>query len=86
MKKEKDEMVFVAEPEEAVETAVEKVVAEPIYEGTVTAKMLAVRQSPSQASLMIRVLYKDDKISYERCDDDWYALIDGGFVMSKFVQ
>lgn len=91
MKKVKDEMLF-AEPEEPVETIVEEelVAEEPANEyseeGTVIAKMLAVRQEASQTSLMIRVLYKDEKINYKKLDDEWYALSDGGFVMSKFIQ
>lgn len=95
MKKVKDEMLF-AEPEEPVETIVEEeVVAEELAdeypeeypeEGTVIAKMLAVRQEASQTSLMIRVLYKDEKINYKKLDDEWYAISDGGFVMSKFIR
>lgn len=91
MKKVKDEMLF-AEPEEPVETIVEEevVAEEPANEypeeGTVIAKMLAVRQEASQTSLMIRVLYKDEKINYKKFDDEWYAISDGGFVMSKFIR
>lgn len=89
MKKQKG-LVFAEVPEEVEEIVVEEEVAEPVdeypEEGYVTAKMLAVRQEASQTSLMIRVLYENEKINYKKFNDDWYALSDGGFVMSKFIQ
>ena len=91
MKKEKVFAFADNDSEEIVEETIEKeAVEEPVNEypeeGYVIARMLAVRQEASQTSLMIRVLYKDDKINYKKFDDEWYALQDGGFVMSKFVQ
>lgn len=100
MKSKKDKDAFV-DLEETIETEVinspvgsieVEVSDEPRFtsseyiEGVVTAKMLAVRETPSTSSLMIRVLYEGTKVDYKKHDDEWYELIHGGYCMSKFIQ
>lgn len=88
------EEIVVETPVEAVPVEETPVVA-PVKEeqpvdkvstGSVTAKILAVREKPSVESYMIRVVYFNDTVKYKKVNKDWVELLDGGFCMRKFIQ
>lgn len=87
------------EPVKAVEDVedVEEVVAKPekkskvkpiitTFDGKVIAKMLNVRPDPSMDNMPLRILYEGDTIEYTVENDEWYKLVDGGYVMAKYIQ
>ena len=78
------------EPVKAVEDVEkEEVVAKPIvttFDGKVIAKMLNVRPDPSMDNIPLRILYEGDAIEYTVENDEWYKLVNGGYVMAKYIQ
>lgn len=80
----------MAKKKVVVEDTVEEVKVEktePEYViGTVTAKMLAVRPTPSTEQNPLYVLYEGDKVECVAVDDGWYAIKTGGFCMAKYIE
>lgn len=81
----------MAKKKVVVEDTVEEVKVEkksdPEYViGTVTAKMLAVRPTPSTEQDPLYILYEGDKVECVAVDDDWYNIKTGGFCMAKYIK
>ncbi len=72
------------EPVEEVEVVIEE--APKTEAGVVIAKMLNVRPDPSMSKDPLRILYEGDKVEYTIENDEWYKLVDGGYVMAKHIQ
>lgn len=70
-----------SEDVEAVENVEPKYVI-----GTVIAKMLAVRPTPSTEQDPLYILYEGDKVECVAVDDDWYSIKTGGFCMAKYIK
>lgn len=79
----------VEDVEEVVAKPEKKSKAKPIittFDGKVIAKMLNVRPDPSMDNIPLRILYEGDAIEYTVENDEWYKLVDGGYVMAKHIQ
>lgn len=73
--------------EDVVENVKVEKKAEPEYViGTVIAKMLAVRPTPSTEQDPLYILYEGDKVECVAVDDDWYSIKTGGFCMAKYIK
>ena len=84
-----DEPVIKAKPvlEEVAEPVIEKVEAEVVTTGTVTANMLNIRSGPSKDFLPVGTLVKGDKVEYTVENEEWLKLTNRvGYVMKEFIQ
>ena len=71
---------------EEVETPIEKVEAEVVREGVVTAGMLNVRSGPSMDNNPISTLYKGTKVMYTVENEEWVKLENGGFCKREYIK
>lgn len=72
--------------EEVSEPVIEKVEAELVTEGVVTAVMLNVRSGPSMDNNPISTLYKGTKVMYTVENEEWVKLENGGFCKREYIK
>jgi len=75
-----------AETAKEPETVVEKVEAEIVGTGMVTANMLNIRSGPGTNFVPIGTLTSGTMVEYTDENDEWLKLAKGGYVMKKFIQ
>lgn len=80
------EVEDVSVVEEVSEPVVEKVEAEVLQTGVVTARMLNIRRTPSKDFEPIGTLSIGTKVKYFVENDEWLKLENGGFVAREFVK
>lgn len=72
--------------EEVAEPVIDKVEAEVVATGTVTANMLNIRSGPGTNFVPIGTLTSGAMVEYTVENDEWLKLVKGGYVMKKFIQ
>ena len=83
-----EETSEVSVEEESVVEEVERVEAEIVMTGVVTANMLNIRSGPGLSFLPCGTLCKGDKVEYTIENDEWVKLADrkASYCMKQFIQ
>lgn len=71
---------------EVTEPVIEKIEAEVVATGTVAANMLNIRSGPGINFVPIGTLTSGAVVDYTVENDEWLKLVNGGYVMRKFIQ
>ena len=74
--------------EEPVVEEIERVEAEVVMTGVVTANMLNIRSGPGLSFLPCGTLYKGDKVEYTVENDEWVKLANrkASYCMKQFIR
>ena len=83
-----EEVTEVPAAEEPVTEEVERVEAEVVMTGVVTADMLNIRSGPGTSFFPNGTLYKGDKVEYTVENDEWVKLANrkASYCMKEFIQ